>query len=269
MSFFRQLERRLQFLAVPHVILALVAGQTFFYLSALLVLVDPSRLVLSWSLVADGEWWRLASFTLVPPDASPVFIAFALYMFYFFGSTLEHEWGELRLNLFLLAGWALTVGSAFMYPDELVHNGFIGNSVFLAFGYLFPDFVLYLFFILPVKVKWLALVNWLYLGYVCVTGSSVDRVLILASTGNFLLFFGPRIVSDLKSGKRRLSRQATLRTERRQAEAAGPRHRCVVCGKTSDSHPQEDFRYCSKCAGDQCYCSEHLRAHVHIGEGPQ
>jgi hypothetical protein len=268
MSWSRKLERRLQFLAVPHVILAIVVGQTFFYLSGLLGMVDPSRLVLSWSLVAQGEWWRLASFTLVPPAASPVFIAFALYMFYFFGSALEDEWGELRLNLFLLTGWLLSVSAALLAPDALVSNAFIGSSVFLAFAYLNPDYVLHLFFILPVKVKWLALITWLYLGYVCAVGSSIDRLLVLASAGNFLLFFAPRIIRDMRSGKRHMDGQIRRRARLREAEAAGPRHRCVVCGKTSESHPQEDFRYCSKCAGDQCYCSEHLRSHVHI-EAPR
>lgn len=266
MSFFRTLERRLQPLAIPHVILAIVAGQTFFYLAIMIQLVDPSRLWLAWSLVAEGEWWRLASFTLVPPNAKWYFIAFALYVLYFLGSALEQEWGTLRLNLFLLTGWALTVAVSCLVPTSVVGNGFIGGSIFLAFAYLNPNYTFYIFFILPVKVKWLALLTWLYFGYVCVVGGAADRLLVLASAGNFLVFFGARIVRDLRSGKRHMDGQMRRRSALKEASEAGPRHRCVVCAKNSETHPHEDFRYCSKCAGDQCYCSEHLRDHAHIEE---
>lgn len=264
MSLFSKFEHRLHPLAVPHVLLAIVAGQTFFYLAMMIGLVDPQRLVLAWALIREGEWWRLASFTLVPPSASWYFIAFALYMLYFLGNALEQEWGTLRLNLFLLTGWALTVGVSCLVPFAVVGNGFIGGSVFLAFAYLNPNYTFYLFFILPVRVKWLALITWLYFGYVCVTGSTADRLLAVASAGNFLLFFSARIFRDIKTGKRHMDGQVRRRSALREAAVAGPRHRCVVCGKDSESHPQEDFRYCSKCVDDACYCSEHLRNHAHI-----
>lgn len=264
MSFFRKLERTLQPLAVPHVLLALVAGQAFFYLASMIGLVDPARLILAWVLVEQGEWWRLASFPLVPPATNWVFIAFALYILYFLGNALEQEWGTLRLNLFLLTGWALTVGVSVLVPTTMVSNAFIGGSIFLAFAYLNPNYVFYIFFILPVKVKWMALLMWAYFGYVLVAGGMAARLLVLASVGNFLLFFGARIVRDIRTGKRHMDGQLRRRAERREIEAAGPRHRCVVCGKNSDTHPQEDFRYCSKCEGDQCYCEEHLRNHVHV-----
>jgi hypothetical protein len=47
-----------------------------------------------------------------------------------------------------------------------------------------------------------------------------------------------------------------------------PRHRCHVCGKTDVTHPLLDFRYCSKCFGEECYCAEHLASHAHT-TGPK
>ena len=41
-------------------------------------------------------------------------------------------------------------------------------------------------------------------------------------------------------------------------------HKCAVCGKTDTDYPNEEFRYCSKCNGYYCYCSEHIHNHVHI-----
>ena len=62
--------------------------------------------------------------------------------------------------------------------------------------------------------------------------------------------------------KRTFEREAQRRVEQEQ-----PRHRCHVCGKTDRSHPQLDFRYCSQCAGDECYCPEHIGNHVHVTSG--
>jgi hypothetical protein len=88
------------------------------------------------------------------------------------------------------------------------------------------------------------------------------RLSILAAVGNFLLFFGRDLWLDLRTGRRRMQEQARrLREESGETE---PRHRCHVCGKNSNDHPELDFRYCSQCAGDQCYCPEHIRNHVHV-----
>lgn len=255
MSLLNQLERRLQPLAVPHVILAIVAGQTFFYIANLIQAVDLTRLMLVWTLVGDGEWWRLASFALMPPASHWALVAFALYMLYFLGDALESEWGTLRLNLFLLTGWFLTIAAALIAPKSVMDNGFITVSVFLAFAYLNPNFTFYLFFIIPVQVKWLALLTWIFFAATLVLGSPAERLAVLASTGNFLIFFAARIVRDLKTGKRQIAQKAVRRTEQRELDAAGPRHRCATCGKNSDTHPDEDFRYT---ADDRCFCSEHL-----------
>jgi hypothetical protein len=48
-----------------------------------------------------------------------------------------------------------------------------------------------------------------------------------------------------------------------QREEDEPRHRCHKCGKTDLTHPQIEFRYCSKCVGEECYCSEHIANHEH------
>ena len=39
---------------------------------------------------------------------------------------------------------------------------------------------------------------------------------------------------------------------------------CTICGKTDTSHPDLEFRYCSRCQGYHCYCQEHISNHTHI-----
>jgi len=262
MSWFNKIERRLEPFAIHNLTLYLVIGQTFVYLSAMFGLLDVSRLVLWPVLAIHGEPWRLLTFIFIPPNSSWLFIAFALYLFYLFGSSLEQYWGALRYNFFVLTGYALTVGLSFLTPEQVATNLFIGGSVFLAFAYLNPDFVMYIFFILPVKIKWLGLLAWLGYAWSFFTGDWSERFSIIAAVGNFLIFFAHDIALSLKQGRRRMQSQAGSFS--RQNDAKEPRHTCHICGKTDISHPDLDFRYCSKCAGDQCYCPEHLRAHEHV-----
>ena len=86
--------------------------------------------------------------------------------------------------------------------------------------------------------------------------------MVLAATGNFLIFFAGDIVSRIRTGRRRMAHQASVFAASQDEREA--RHRCRVCGKTDLTHPQMDFRYCSKCAGNQCYCPEHIFNHEHV-----
>jgi hypothetical protein len=191
-----------------------------------------------------------------------VFIAFVLYFLYLIGSALEEQWGAARYNLFLLIGYVLTVGLAFVTPGVPADNLFINVGIFLAFAYLYPDFTMYIFFILPVKARWMALFMWLLYAWSFFTGDLAIRLSIVGAVGNFLLFFSRDIWTDIKTGRRRMKTQAERLRE--SATADEPRHRCRTCGRDSNTDPQLDFRYCSQCAGDQCYCSDHIRNHVHV-----
>ena len=260
-----KLERLLGRFAIAHLSLWLVIGQVFVLLSALLGLLDLGYFVLVPELARHGEWWRLVTMIFMPPPPGMfgyVFTAFAWYIFFLMGSALEGFWGEFRFNLFLFTGYALTVAAAFVTPLAPSTNLFIAGSVFLAFAWLNPDFELAIFFILPVKIKWLALVTWIFNAYYLVVGSWPLRLQILASVGNFLIFFGGDIIQTMRHRQRSMTREV-----RRIATANDepvPRHRCHTCGKTDLTDPQQDFRYCSKCAGDLCYCTEHIFAHEHV-----
>ena len=257
-----KLERIFGRYAIPHLALYLVMGQVGVYLLWMLGSLNLDQMVLYPQLVREGQLWRLFTFFFVPPASSALFIAFAWYLFYLMSNALENNWGAWRFNLFIFTGYFLTVAAGFLTPWSPVSNAYIAGSVFLAFAYLNPDFQLSLFFILPIKIKWLALVTWLIYAFQCATGDWNVRLQILASTGNFLLFFGRDIVLSMKSNRRRMKVQAERFAQ--SSDNAGPRHRCHVCNKNSDTNRDLDFRYCSKCSGDQCYCPEHIFNHTHV-----
>ncbi|MEI6860893.1 MAG: rhomboid family intramembrane serine protease [Verrucomicrobiota bacterium] len=268
MDLLKKLERTFGRFAIRNFTPCLIAGQVGAYVLISLGRLQPGDFLFVPRLVLGGEPWRLLTFLFLPPPSGVLFIAFAWWLFYLMGSALEGHWGAFRYNLFLLSGWLLTVGVAWFQPDAPVQNYFIAGSVFLAFARLYPDFELAIFFILPVKIKWLALFTWVGYGYSLVVGGWSARLQILAATGNFLLFFGHDLWLTVRMRERKMKLQAE-----EFAHANDARHRCHTCGKTDLNHPDLDFRYCSKCAGDECYCPEHISQHEHVpakdGDAPK
>lgn len=257
MSLLENLERKLRRYAIRNVTIYLILGQVLFFVFALSGRFILERVVLIPERVLMGEWWRLITFLFIPPVTNPIFAFFAWYLFYLMGSALEGPWGAFRYNLFLLVGYVVTVAVSFIMPLYPATNVFIGGSVFLAFAFLYPDFQLYIFFILPVKIKWLALLTWIGYAYEVLFGSWSTRLLVLASVSNFLLFFGNDILWRMKSGKRIMGQQARQLSGIKKAF-----HTCATCGITDISHPQMEFRYCSDCGG-LGYCKNHIFSHEH------
>jgi hypothetical protein len=267
MSLFNKLERTLSRFALPGLSLYLVMAQVACWSLTIFGRLEPERIALVPAAVRAGEVWRLVTFLALPPNTGTgatavVFLAFAWYLFFLMGNALEGYWGTFRYNLFIGLGWLLTVAAAWGTPYSYASNAFLAGSVFLAFAFLNPEFEMLIFFILPVKIKWLALLTWLFYGYRFAIGSWSTRLMVLAAIGNFLVFFAGDIVQRLRTGRRRMSHQAKAFAA--TPDEKEPRHRCHVCGKTDLTDPLLDFRYCSKCAGDQCYCPEHIFNHVHV-----
>lgn len=263
-----QLDRRFGRYALTHVTLYLIIGQVFVCLSALLGLLELRHFVLVPALVTHGQPWRLVTFLFYPPPVnfnsmlSLVLLPFAWWMLYLMGNALESYWGALRYNLFLLVGFLFTVAAAFLSPGQPAVNWYYFGAVFLAFAWFNPEFEIVLFFILPIKIKWLALLT--LAGYVVQIINGSERWLVVASLGNLLLFCGRDIFVTLRWRKRTMEVHARrVAEENREPE---PRHQCRICGKTDLTNPEMDFRYCSKCAGDECYCPEHIANHEHVLE---
>jgi membrane associated rhomboid family serine protease len=269
MSLLSRLEARLRRWTIPNLTGIIIGGQILLYLVETLRSAqgppgDPfANLYLIPDKVLQGEVWRLVTFAFIPPPGGFLFVVISWMLFYFFGTALENQWGTVRYNLFLWLGVLANVAAAFLTllhgPGYVASNGFLYGTVFLAFARLFPNFVINLFFILPIQIKWLALLAWIGYGYTLVKGDWMVRVLILASVANYLVFFGRDHWRDLKRGHRRRTFQSRTKEATRSLV-----HKCRVCGLDSDSSPKTLFRYCSKCAGQCCYCPEHIQNHEHV-----
>jgi hypothetical protein len=267
MTLLDRLERKLGRFAVHNATLGIIFAQVAFYavhqaeLRGAIREPVTEKLTLVPALVLEGQWWRVFTFVFTPPGDSLLWAILFWYFFYFVGTVMEQTWGAFRYNVYLLVGYVATVAAAFLVPDMPASVAFLQGSVFLAFAYLYPDFVIQLMFVLPVRVKWLAWLTWAGYCLVFFSGNLVAMAMVGASVANFFVFFGRDVFRRALYGHRLMTRQKS-----RIVAVPKPRHVCVVCGATNKTHPEKDFRYCSKCRGQRCYCDEHLRNHEHIEE---
>jgi len=256
MNLILTLEKRFGHWAIPNLTFYLIAIQLIGVALLMGRYSNYEDLVLVGGLVQVGQWSRLLSFLMIPRTLSPLWLFFSLYIFYLMGNALEQQWGTFRFNLFILCGYLLTIVAAFIVPSAVIYNTYFLGCVFLAFATLFPNFEFRLFFILPVKVKWL---GWLTAGIYVLILFSADigsRMGVGAALANYLLFFGHDFIRNVKSGHRRKAYAAE-----RAEVAAQPLHVCSQCGITDKSDDSIHFRYCSTCG--KCFCEEHIAHHDH------
>jgi hypothetical protein len=212
MEWMDKLERKFGAFAIPFLPMILVVGQALGYI-ALNSGKPIDKLMLIPYNVMHGEFYRLFSFIFFPaPMGGLIGFVFFVLIFFMIASTLENQWGVFRFNLFIFTGWLATVLMAFvsMIPALEIaqipwfNTGlFLEGSVFLAFAWLFPNFEFLLFFVLPVKVKWLGIFAAAMYLFTFIDGSLPQRLQITAGLANFFIFFGPEFKARIVAYKRR------------------------------------------------------------------
>lgn len=198
MKLLNQLERRLYKFRIQPFFSYIVFAMAGIYLIDLFFpqFYLISRMSLIMPAVMQGEVWRLITFIIIPPGGTILQTALTLYFYYFVGTALESRWGARRFLLYYVIGIIAAIIAALIMGYGT--NLYLNLSLFFAFAILFPDFQLLLFFVLPIKVKWLALLNGLYYLYGFVNGDWAIRVTILFSLANLLLFFGGDLYNHLR-----------------------------------------------------------------------
>ncbi len=266
MNFLDKMERRFGRYAIRELIVYIVGLNALIYFLRYAYPQSEaiSKLVLDPYLIMQGEIWRLVTFVFIPPATSILWIFFILYFYYIVGIGLEREWGSFRFNVYYFTGM-LATGLAAFITGQGATALYLNLSLFLAFAYVYPDYQILLFFVLPVKVKYLAWLNWAFIAFTVLTAPLSGKVAALVSVGNYFLFFGSGIFSNIRQRGSVYQRRKPFRALAQQRPATI--HRCSVCNKTEKDDPGMDFRYCSTCEGDYEYCMDHLKTHEHIKAG--
>ena len=155
---------------------------------------------------------------------------------------------------------------------------YVCMSIILAFAMTFPDVKVLLMFIIPLKIKVLGIIYAVILGFDFLTSlvtavqahkvgsivwyySAANCIAILFSLMSAIIFF----VTTRKSFRtpQQIKRQNEFKKQTVKIQKIS-KHKCAICGRTSEEYPDLDFRFCSKCDGNYEYCSEHLFTHTHV-----
>ncbi|MCQ2519933.1 MAG: rhomboid family intramembrane serine protease [Lachnospiraceae bacterium] len=321
-----KLERKFGKYAIPNLPLIIIICYGIGYA---LSIIDRQNIILSLlaldaNLILKGQVWRLVSWVLIPPSSFDFFTIIMLLFYYSIGRTLDRVWGSFRFNLYIFSGMIFTIIGSFVlyglfvaFPGLMPIQGasldynclacgvsyfstfYINMSIFLAFAATFPDNVVYLMFILPLKMKWLGIAYVVILAAQVLSGSASERVVIVMSLLNFVLFFflyrkenNQTIRQRFEQAQRRRNfeqqynrgaysaygqnrgnagYQSGSGSDTNRSNAYGApfggsqmsKHRCAICGRTELDNPDLQFRFCSKCNGNYEYCNDHLFTHTH------
>ena len=233
------------------------------------------------SLILQGQVWRLITYPLTYGigNSNLFLIAISLFCYYSLGTAMERSWGTFRFNLFYLTG-VVMMDIYCMIFGGFASVTYLNLSLFLGYATMYPDASFLLFFIIPIKAWFFALFDLAIVLLDLFTLSFPSNLFSVISLANYFLFFGSdvlnllpmslRIKAKQKFGRRNAPQQPkVIRFETRKpssdsASKQAYNHRCTVCGRTDVSHPDLEFRYCSKCSGYYCYCEDHISNHVHI-----
>lgn len=238
-----QLESRFGRFAIPGLV-QFIAGLQLMTFVIFLMLGEEGRaayldfLTLDGGRLLQGQVWRLFTYLFIPGTLSPLWALIGAMFLMWLGRGLEEAWGAFRLNLYFVGGTlAVAVGSLlFGYTATGL---FLFQSLLLAFAIIYPNEEILLFFILPVKIKWIAWLDVVF-SVLMILGAPSTFWPVLFAHLNLLVTFGPGFVSNRLQMARVAERRA--RFDNGTASAAAFFHQCTRCGKTEVDDPGLDFR---------------------------
>lgn len=207
-----QLEKKIGWFSLPNLAFYLIALQIFGLLLSYINPAAMSRLILIPQLVLSGEYWRLLTFMAIPLGSSFLFIIF-LYFLYFIISTLESHWGEFKTTFYLFIAIFMTIAFSFAFNYPVSSFVLIETTLFLAVATLFPEFEILLFFILPVKMKWMALISAAFVIMQFLGEDLIGKLYIAAVFLNYFVFFGASFIGNIRNNIRRNKFKRTMRDD--------------------------------------------------------
>ena len=283
-----RLERSFGKYAIPNLIGYVVGGMALVAVLSAIKPAYPEHLVLDLHAVRHGQVWRLVTFLFIPPPGSPIWLLVSLYFTWWIGSSLEQAWGAFKMNVFYFMGALATIAAALAVgPDT---NRWLDASLFLAFATVFPDASMLLFFIIPVRVKWLGIVAGVAALFFALVGTWETRAAVGAALANYGLFFSDHWLGARKNRalvarqrvqlERMRSGRPVVGVEAVRVPAVGEtedervrahdadeaiafgRRACAICGASEADGTDIRVCSCDKCGNrPRTLCLVHARAH--------
>ena len=293
---------------IPKLMLWVCGGSLLVYLMFMLFQSYTLYNVFSFNAaaVARGEIWRLFTYPLTMcfeffRDLSRfnlmefLLMLFTFYVYYWTSNLVEGIWGRLKMNLFYLTGILMTSLISVLISlttDIWVYTTsyYVNLSFFLVVAALMSEQKVLFYFLIPIKMRWLALLDIALVSYDIIDNIMdfslfYDNKLVLTvvfatsalvSLLNYFLYVGRNVQNLMPyrpTGKKKKPRTVPVEPQpnpdwaKNYRGSAGQRpyhHKCTVCGRTDTECPDLEFRYCSKCKGYFCYCIDHINNHTHV-----
>ncbi len=310
MSFFDKMERKFGKYAINNLPMILTAC---FGIGYIIFMFAPNISFKLYFFPADviigHEYWRLFTWIFTPASKPDILAVMMMIIYFGVGISIERAIGTFLFNVFIIGGWfvntvccmALSLYEYFkigndadFYLYSITNNGaemmgLMQISLFLGFSLIYSESYVRLYFMIPLKAKWLGYIDMLLLAYQFVTTLSMTtRASIIAYMLNFVIIYlgtrnrsrrKGRYTSDIKRKRARsrfteidggrvndIENEKDINPDTKQTKPKNviTRHKCAVCGRTELDDPELEFRFCSKCNGNYEYCSEHLYTHEHV-----
>lgn len=233
------------------------------------------------SLILQGQVWRLVTFVFTGAFSyGNILLVLVSSLCYFsLGKAIEITWGTFRFNLFYLTGILLMDAYAMIFGC-VADPYYLNLSLLLSYSTLYPNAQFLLLFIIPVKAWIFALIDLALILMGVLTSPFPYNLFPLVALANYFLFFGRDVMNVFPISWQNKVGRLFKRTPKQQYAPKDPvrfytapqksapkpaySHRCTICGRTDISHPDLEFRYCSRCNGYYCYCQDHISNHTHI-----
>ena len=191
-SFLRRMQRRLGFLAIPNLMMILTGAMGIVYLLNAVFTAQNglslySVLYFDRAAILSGQFWRLFTFLFLPSGSGVLWTILSLMLYLYFGRALENAWGSFAFTVYYFLGalGAILGGLLTGYAT----NTYLNLSLFLAYALLDPNHELYIFFFIPVKMKWLMWLEIASFLWIFILSGWGGRLAMLMAILNVLLFF--------------------------------------------------------------------------------
>ena len=270
------LEEKLGRLAFPG-ILRWIAG--FQLLGLILSVISPGFSTMTSfdkDAIFSGQVWRLVSWLCLPEvrlvtatdvTASIFFTLITTLFLFFLNDAIEESVGTFRLNIYVFVTWFLITLAAL---SPLTNPVFVTlqmrlvffSAMVLAAAVFFPNQIIHLMMVIPIKMKWIAWIDVAFLVSRVFLNSLplINSILVVFGLLAFLIGVLPLVLSDLKNTATASARRARFHRDSGHGEE-NAFHTCHQCGITDLDDPNLEFRIAADDGEEYCLpCREKNKA---------
>ncbi len=260
MRWLENIERRLDWLHFPGLFkyltfLGVIAFACQWVRPDIGLLLDYNRA----AVFERGEVWRVFTFIFASMGGgglsaiSVLFLFFAVMISFLISDSLESAWGPTRTTLYILTAWIGMAASHLIFAPAWPGSGaMLYSSLFFAFATLYPKVEFTLFFLIPIQVRFLAMIGAILLA-VNAFGWPSSLLIVIPAMLPYLLWVLPDVIHGRKSLVKAAHRRRKFNVSKMPETV--PFHQCEVCRRTE--RDSDDLEFFVMPDGKE-YCAEHL-----------